>query len=58
MPLVATAMLAAAGGSSWAPGLLLVGIALIITTGSGLVAPRLYVSEAEMTVEGVASGRE
>jgi predicted MFS family arabinose efflux permease len=56
VPLVATAVLAAAGGSSWAPGLLLVGIALI-TTVSGLLAPRLYVPEAEMTVEGVASGR-
>jgi MFS family permease len=56
VPLVATAVLAAAGGSSWAPGLLLVGIALI-TTVSGLVAPRLYVPEAELTAEGVASGR-
>lgn len=57
VPLVATAVLAAAGGSSWAPGLLLIGIALI-TTVSGLLAPRLYVSEAEMTVEGVAARRE
>jgi hypothetical protein len=56
VPLVATAVLAAAGGSSWAPGPLLVGIALV-TTVSGLVAPRLYVPETELTVEGVASRR-
>jgi hypothetical protein len=49
-------VLAVAGGSSWAPGLLLVGIALV-TTVSGLVAPRLYVPETELTVEGVASRR-
>jgi hypothetical protein len=56
VPLVATAVLAVAGGSSWAPGLLLVGIALV-TMVSGLVAPRLYVPETELTVEGVASRR-
>ena len=50
VPLVATAVLAAAGGSSWAPGLLLVGIALI-TVVSGMVAPRLYVPEGELSFE-------
>ncbi|MDD7966624.1 MFS transporter [Actinomycetospora lemnae] len=56
VPLVATAVLAAAGGRSWAPGLLLVGIALV-TVVSGLLAPRLYVPDAEMTTEGVAAPR-
>ncbi len=51
VPLVATAVLAAAGGGSWAPGLLLVGIALI-TVVSGMVAPRLYVPEGELSFEG------
>jgi len=51
VPLVATAVLAAADGGSWAPGLLLVGIALI-TVVSGMVAPRLYVPEGELSFEG------
>ena len=51
VPLVATAVLAAAGGGSWAPGLLLVGIALI-TVVSGMVAPRLYVPEGELSFAG------
>jgi MFS family permease len=54
VPLAATAVLAAAGGASWAPGLLLVGIALV-TVLSGLAAPRLYVPDDELSVEGVAA---
>ena len=50
VPLVATAVLAAAGGGSWAPGLLLVGIALV-TVVSGMLAPRLYVPEGELSFE-------
>lgn len=41
VPLVATALLAAGGGSSVLPALLLAGIALV-TAGSGAVAPRFF----------------
>ena len=56
VPLAATGVLAAAGGSSWAPGLLLVGIALV-TVVSGLAAPRFSVPDEELTIEGVAERR-
>lgn len=45
VPLAATGTLALAGGSSWGPGLLLVGIALV-TTVAGVFAPRLYVERS------------
>ena len=46
VPLVATAVLAASGERSWAPALLLVGIALI-TTVSGWIAPKISVANRE-----------
>lgn len=45
VPLAATGTLALAGGSSWGPGLLLVGIALV-TVVAGVLAPRLYVERS------------
>jgi len=44
VPFAATAALAASGEESWAPALILVGIA-VITTVSGVVAPRISLGE-------------
>jgi MFS family permease len=46
VPLIATAVLAASGERSWAPALLLVGIALV-TTVSGWIAPKISVGHRE-----------
>lgn len=48
VPLAATAALAAAGEASWAPALMLVGIALV-TTVSGWIAPRISLGHDEVT---------
>ena len=48
VPLAATALLAAGGGTSALPALLLVGIALV-TAGSGAIAPRLFAAEDRVT---------
>jgi MFS family permease len=47
VPLAATAALAAAGEKSWAPALMLVGIALV-TTVSGAIAPRISLGHDEV----------
>jgi MFS family permease len=48
VPLAATAALAASGEKSWAPALMLIGIALI-TTVAGAVAPKVSVGREEVT---------
>jgi MFS family permease len=50
VPLMATALLAASGGLSWAPALLLVVIALI-TAGAGALAPRISLSRDEVVAQ-------
>jgi hypothetical protein len=49
VPLAATGLLAAGGGRSWGPALLLVAIALI-TAGSGALAPRLSLTRDRVVV--------
>lgn len=50
VPLAATAALAASGEKSWAPALLLVGVALV-TTVSGWIAPRISLGHDEVVTK-------